>query len=65
VRLEIYSLEGAPVRVLVDEDQRAGEHVAIWDANDAGNGTKLPQGVYAYRLKTADADIVRKVVLTR
>jgi hypothetical protein len=64
VRLEIYSVEGVSIQVLTDEQQHAGEHTVVWDAKDQ-EGRKLPQGIYAYRLKTAGADIVRKVVLTR
>jgi hypothetical protein len=56
VQLAVYSLTGERVAVLVDGNQRAGEHKVRFDA--AG----LPSGIYVCRLKTHDAVLTRKML---
>ncbi|GEM_PF-4193619 len=47
--LDIYNVSGQQLRSLVQEGQDAGEHVAIWDAQD-NNGRPVSSGIYIYRL---------------
>jgi hypothetical protein len=49
VRLGVYDLSGRLVRMLVDGEQPAGRHVAVWDGCD-DRGRELASGVYFYRL---------------
>lgn len=62
--VQIYNALGQQVRTLVDGDQVAGQHVAIWDGRDAA-GQHLASGVYVYRLTSAQGVLTRKMVLLR
>ena len=49
VRLEVFNLLGQRLAILVDAEQAAGAHTALWDAtNEAGQAVSA--GVYIYRL---------------
>lgn len=48
-QLAIFNLAGQRVRVLVDQNQDAGEHFATWDGSDT-SGSRLPGGMYFYQL---------------
>jgi len=47
VTLEVYNIQGQVVRLLVEENQKAGEHTAMF------NGENLASGVYIARLKAS------------
>jgi len=64
VRIAVYNLRGALVRVLVDEPQTPGTYAVQWDGHDR-EGRDLPSGVYFYRLESAAMVITRKMVLIR
>ncbi|MCI0330289.1 MAG: FG-GAP-like repeat-containing protein [candidate division Zixibacteria bacterium] len=64
VTLEIFNILGEQVRVLVDEEQAAGERTAVWDGKD-GKGKILPSGIYFYRLKTKDYSEVKKMMFLK
>lgn len=49
VTLSIYNILGQQVRTLVNENQGAGEHSAIWDGRD-NSGQLVGSGVYFCRL---------------
>ena len=49
VRLEVFNLLGQRVATLVDGEQAAGSHTAVWTATD-GVGRAVSAGVYVYRL---------------
>jgi hypothetical protein len=59
VTLEIYNVLGQRVTLLVDREQGAGAHTAMWDASSA------PSGVYFYRLSTSDLTETRKIMLLK
>ncbi len=64
VRLVVYDVAGREVRTLVDELASPGRHTLSWDArNDAGH--RVEEGVYFYRLRAGDTDLVRKMVMAR
>jgi fibronectin type 3 domain-containing protein len=64
VRLMVYNVLGQQVRVLVDAEQEAGAHQAVWDGRDA-SGHTVSSGVYFYRLEAGPQAAVRRMVLTR
>ena len=49
VRLEVFNLLGQRLATLVDAEQAAGAHTALWDATNAA-GQAVSAGVYIYRL---------------
>lgn len=59
VRLKVYDLLGKEVADLVDEIQRAGNHVTSWDASSVAGG------VYFYRLTSGSAVETRSLVLLK
>jgi plastocyanin len=59
VRITVYNLLGQTIEILVDQDQPAGYHQALWDATDA------PTGVYFYRIEAADFVATRKMLLAK
>ena len=62
VKLEIFSLVGQQVRVLVDEDLPAGAHHRVWDGLDE-QGEPVATGVYLYRLEAGVQMETRKLLL--
>ncbi|MGH2359287.1 MAG: FlgD immunoglobulin-like domain containing protein, partial [bacterium] len=64
VRLQIFSIQGRLVRVLVSEEKRAGLFHAAWDGVDS-NGKPVPAGVYICRLSQGKASLARKMTLAQ
>jgi hypothetical protein len=64
VKIEIFNLLGQKVRILIDENQKAGYRRAIWDGLD-GRGESLSSGVYLYRLQAGDNIATRKMVMLK
>jgi flagellar hook assembly protein FlgD len=64
VRLDVYSIAGHLVRMLVDPHEGAGWHRLEWDGLD-GRGTQTASGVYFYRMRAGDFEQTRKMVLVR
>ena len=58
VTLGVYNATGQLIRTLVNAQQRAGLHVAVWDGRDAG-GRPVASGVYLCRLETARGALVK------
>ena len=57
VRLEVFSVDGRRVAVLVDGPQAAGAHSATWRGrDDAGRG--MASGTYMYRLTAPDGEVL-------
>lgn len=59
VSLKVYTLLGQEITTLVSGLQKAGEHVAIFNA---GN---LASGIYFYTLKSGSVSITKKMVLMK
>lgn len=65
VRVDVYSVDGARVRRLIDEDRGAGTFSVRWNGRD-DRGVRLASGVYFYSL-TIDGRVVaaKKAVLLK
>ncbi len=59
VSLEVYSLIGERVAVLVNGPMQAGYHTVAFDASS------LPSGLYLYRLASSDHVFTRKMLLVK
>ncbi|MEZ5357591.1 MAG: T9SS type A sorting domain-containing protein [Candidatus Zixiibacteriota bacterium] len=64
VAIEVYNVLGQRVNTLVDADQSAGQHTAIWDGDDSA-GEAVASGIYLYRMITDEFVETRKMVLMR
>ena len=62
VRLEVFNLLGQRVAMLVDGEQGAGAHTAVWTGTD-GVGWAVSAGVYLYRLTVDGQQQVGRMVL--
>lgn len=64
VRLTVYDVTGAVVRVIEDAQRSPGAYVARWDGTTA-SGAPAPSGVYFCRLDTPRSSTTCKMVLAR
>ena len=55
VELNIFNILGQQVASLINEQQTAGNHSIIWNADDS-KGIKLSSGIYLYKLKATGID---------
>lgn len=64
-KLEVYSLDGQLVNILVNTELSPGTYTAQWDAKSV-SGFTVPSGIYLYRL-TVGSDVVltKKMVLVK
>jgi hypothetical protein len=62
--LAVYDALGRKIKVLLDEEVKAGSHRVRWDASDDW-GRPLPSGVYFLRLEAGKTALTRKVVVIR
>ena len=64
VKLEVYNLRGARVRLLVDEERSPGTYHVFWDGAD-DTGAAVGSGIYFYRMRAGDFVQTRKMVLLK
>ena len=64
VRLSIYSVAGQLVEELLNEELMAGQHQATWHGQD-GSGSRVPSGMYFYRLEAGEYSETRKMILLK
>ena len=64
VRLEVFSLTGQRVAVLLHGPQQAGFHQLRWDGRDDA-GRSVASGLYLYRMVTDETVLTRKLMLLR
>jgi FlgD Ig-like domain len=64
VRLTVFDAAGREVKTLEHGVRSSGAHVATWRGDDHA-GQPVASGVYWYRLRSAEGDQVRKMVLVR
>ncbi|MCF7824880.1 MAG: MBL fold metallo-hydrolase [Candidatus Marinimicrobia bacterium] len=51
--IQIYDLNGKPVKTLISGVHHSGEHHVVWNGTDY-SGVSVPSGIYLCRLQTAD-----------
>jgi len=64
IRLEVFSLLGQSVKVLVDNELQPGRHEIIWQALNE-QGENVPSGVYFCQLRAGDKVEIKRLVLIR
>ncbi len=64
VQLVIYDLNGAEVKVLLQQNLPAGLHDARWEGNDREH-RPVASGIYFYKLETGEFSKIRKMTLLR
>ena len=64
VSVDVYDLAGRRLRRLVDDSRSVGPHSVIWNGEDAA-GRPAAAGVYFYRLRYAERDVLERIVLLR
>ena len=62
--LEIFDVAGRLVCTLVDGRMAKGGHTVTWNGTDH-SGRELSSGVYFYRLRTAENEMTRKMLLLK
>ena len=63
-RLAVYNMLGQEVRVLAEGHLDLGVHEARWDGRDK-SGHVVASGVYVARLKTPEASVITRLILSR
>ncbi|MCK4311616.1 MAG: agmatine deiminase family protein [Candidatus Cloacimonetes bacterium] len=62
--LIIYNIKGQKVKTLVNEKLDAGNHLVIWNGTDENNKL-VSSGIYFYKLKTDNKELIRKMLLLK
>ncbi len=64
VSLDIYNVKGQKVKTLINDNQEAGSHTAVWNGRD-DKGNNVSSGVYFYKLKSGNYTSTRKMILLK
>jgi hypothetical protein len=64
VRLEVYNLLGQKIKTLIDQNQMAGVHQAIWNGKNEFDEA-VASGIYLYRMETNDFKATKRMLLIR
>ncbi len=64
VNISVYNILGQKVITLVNGEQEAGPHHAVWEGRD-GNGSQVASGIYFYKMVAGDFVQTRKMALMR
>ena len=64
VELAIYAVDGTKVRTLATGRRDAGPYRILWDGRDDGD-RRVASGTYFARLRTAQGNLVAKMVLLK
>jgi hypothetical protein len=64
VSLKIYDINGRLVRIIVNEQQSAGEKIAQWDGKDQ-LGRIVTSGIYFYKLEAGPFKHIKRMVLLK
>ncbi len=62
VRIDILSLDGKMVRILMNASLLAGDHSLVWDGKE-DNGSALEPGIYSIRISSENSITIKKAVL--
>ncbi len=64
VTLRVFDMLGREVKTLVNDDQQAGNHTAVWDGTN-NSGEMVASGMYVYKLQAGKTQISKKMTLMR
>jgi hypothetical protein len=64
VRLEVFNISGQLVKVLIDQEQPAGNHTISWNGKDS-SGKSVASGIFIYRLQASKEIETKKMILIR
>jgi hypothetical protein len=64
VRLKIYNVLGQAVSTLVDDEEIAGLHTALWNGTNS-NGVYVSTGIYFYRIEAGNFVQTKKMILLK
>jgi len=64
ILIEIYNIKGQKVKTLINEFREAGYYSVIWNGKDNSN-KQVASGLYFYRMKTANYNKMRKILLLK
>lgn len=64
VKLEVYNIKGQKVKVLVNDNLKAGDHNVVWNGKNTNN-RKVASGVYFYRLTTSKKQLTHKMIMMK
>ncbi len=64
VNLDIYNIKGQKVKQLISDQLSAGQRTVIWNGTD-DNGKSVSSGIYFYKLKTANFEKTKKMILLK
>ncbi|MBT4331775.1 MAG: T9SS type A sorting domain-containing protein, partial [Candidatus Cloacimonetes bacterium] len=64
VNLSVYNIKGQLVKTLVNRRIISGSHIVNWNGQDNA-GKRVSSGVYFYKLKTAEKEISKKMLLLK
>jgi len=62
--LDIYNLAGQKIKTVVQKNQLAGSHIALWDGTNE-NGQIISTGVYIYKLRIGSYIMKRKLLFLK
>jgi hypothetical protein len=64
VSLTVYDMLGRLIATVVDNNQAAGDHSAVWDGSNE-SGQKLASGIYFYRLAAGKFAEMKRMLLVK
>jgi hypothetical protein len=64
VNISVYNIKGQLVKTLVNRRIISGSHIVNWNGQD-NTGKRVSSGVYFYKLKTAEKEISKKMLLLK
>jgi agmatine deiminase len=64
MKLEIMNIQGQVIRTLVNGAIESGSHTIAWDGTD-GDGNKVSNGIYIYRLTGQNSCLTKRMIVIR
>lgn len=64
VNLEVFNIKGQKVKTLIYEEMQKGEHSIIWSGLDSNN-KPVSSGIYLYKIKAGNQELVNRMLLLK
>ncbi len=64
VVITVFNTKGQAIKTLVNQEMKAGYHIALWDGTDNA-GQSVTSGIYFYQMKAGSFSDMRKMMLVR